>query len=464
VVVLIEAWLERAAAARPEGIAVAAAGRRCTYAELLSLARDGEAELRARGVGMGERVAIALPAGVAFAQALHATLLLGAVAVPVDLRLRPQERARAIAGARTVVEEPLGAGPGKGARGVLPSRATRHDLEAVAVVIHTSGTGAAPKPIELTYGNLLWSALGSGVALGADAEERWLCALPLAHIGGLSILLRSAIYATTAVLHERFEVDRVLAALRGEGITLVSLVAQTLERLLAAGLERPPALRCALTGGGPIPAELLARARVAGVPVSATYGLTEACSQVATAPVAAPERGARPLFCTLLEIEEDSREILVRGPTVAPGALADDGWLHTGDLGHLDDSGALHVIGRRAETIISGGENVAPAEVEATLLGHPGVTEAAVFGRPDPLWGEAVSAVVVAREGAAPDTTSLRAHCAQRLAPYKVPKEVLLVDGPLPRTSSGKLLRRRIAAEAAGVQERETLSEEVGRA
>ena len=456
--VLIEAWLERAAAARPDAIAVAEPGRSCTYAELLALARSAAEELRARGVGVGERVGIALPAGVGFAQALHAALLLGAVAVPVDLRLGADERERVLADVRTVVEGPLEGVP-RGVVGAVPSRATSHDLEAVAVVIHTSGTSAAPKPVELTYGNFLWSALASGVALGAEREERWLCPLPLAHVGGLSILLRSAIYATTAILHERFETDRVLAALRDERITLVSLVAQTLERLLDAGLERPPALRCALTGGGPVPTDLLARARGAGVPVSPTYGLSEACSQVATAPVAAPAHGALPLFCTRVAIDEHSQEILVRGPTVAPGAVGADGWLHTGDLGQLAGSGALQVAGRRSETIISGGENVAPAEVEAALAAHPAVAEAAVFGLPDPRWGEAVSAVVVAREGAAPDPAALRAHCTERLAPYKVPKEVRLVRGPLPRTSSGKLLRRVLAEEAAAVQSGKTPTE-----
>jgi O-succinylbenzoic acid--CoA ligase len=449
VAVLIEAWLERAATVRPGAIAVEEPGAGCTYAELLALARDGAADLRAHGVEPGDRVAIALPAGIEFARVLHATLLLGAIAVPVDLRLRREERAQVVAGAQVVIEQPLG--PAGAAGGSAASaRPTRHDLDAVAVVIHTSGTSAAPKPVALTYGNFLWSALGSAVALGADRGERWLSPLPLSHVGGLSILVRSAIQATTAVLHERFEADRVLRALREQRITLVSLVAQTLERLLAAGLQRPPSLRCALVGGGPVPAELIARARAAGVPVSATYGLTEASSQVATAPVAAPERGALPLFCTRVRIDPRSREILVRGPTVAPACADEEGWLHTGDVGGLDESGALHVAGRLSETIISGGENIAPAEVEEALSAHPGVAEAAVFGRPDSDWGEAVSAVVVASAGETLDVDLLRAHCAQRLAPYKVPKELRVVPGPLPRTSSGKLMRRALAAAADG--------------
>jgi O-succinylbenzoic acid--CoA ligase len=328
-----------------------------------------------------------------------------------------------------------------------------HDLDAVAAVIHTSGTTSQPKRVELTFGNLLWSAQGSAVALGSDPSERWLCTLPLCHVGGLSILVRSAIFATTAVVHERFETERALKALMEQDITLVSVVATTLARLLDAGLARAPRLRLSLAGGGPVPQALLERAAEAGVPVCQTYGLTEACSQVATVPLAAlgqagptgvAAMGAgRPLFCTRVRIGQDG-EILVAGPTVAPAAISPDGWLATGDLGSLDADGNLHVSGRIADTIISGGENVTPAEVEAVLESHPQVAEAAVVGRSDAAWGEAVTAIVVARAGVELDVRLLREHCAQRLAAYKVPKQVVLVAGPLPRTRSGKLLRRQL--------------------
>jgi acyl-CoA synthetase (AMP-forming)/AMP-acid ligase II len=138
------------------------------------------------------------------------------------------------------------------------------------------------------------------------------------------------------------------------------------------------------------------------------------------------------------------REILVRGPTVAPGAADADGWLHTGDLGGVEDDGRLQVDGRRSETIVSGGENVAPVEVEAVLEAHPRVLEAAVLGRPDAEWGEAVTAIVVVRAGAELGEQELRAHCAHTLAPYKVPKRIVLTSEPLPRTPSGKLLRREL--------------------
>jgi O-succinylbenzoic acid--CoA ligase len=438
---VVEAWLERAARAAPERIAIETPAGRASYAQLAQAARAGAGELCERGVARGDRVAIALPAGLAFAQALHACLLLGAIAVPVDLRLSAPEREQVQRGARAVVDEPLRAA------GAAAPPASGHDLDAAALVIHTSGTTAAPRAVELTYGNVLWSALGSAVALGLDPHERWLCTLPTAHIGGVSILLRSSIYATTAVVHERFETERALAALQGGGITLVSLVATTLARLLDAGLSHAPALRCALTGGGPVPRALLERAHRAGVPVSLTYGLTEACSQVTTTPAAAigehiTEAGP-PLFCTSLRVAQDG-EILVRGPTVAPAACAADGWLHTGDVGALGAGGALRVLGRKADTIVSGGENVAPAEVEAVLQAHPQVLEAAVVGRASDQWGEAVTAWVVLRDGAELDRDALAEHCARALAPYKVPKEYLLSERPLPRTASGKLLRREL--------------------
>jgi o-succinylbenzoate---CoA ligase len=468
---VVEGWLERAAATHPARTAIETPQGSRSYIELLADARGAAAELSRRGIERGDRVAIALPPGLAFAQALHACFLLGTVAVPVDLRLSARERERIAAGAAVLVEEPLDITT----RSPMEPFGAAHDLDATAVVIHTSGTTSAPRPVELTYGNFLWSALGSAVALGLDPQERWLCALPLSHVGGLSILLRSAIYATTAVVHERFDPEQALHALREQQITLVSLVATTLARLLDAGLESPPAradaglesplaradaglesplaLRCALTGGGPVPAALLQRARAAGVPVSQTYGLTESCSQATTTPLAAigEDRAAAgsgwagtPIFCTRVRIAPDG-EILLAGPTVAPASRDQEGWLHTGDLGSRDELGRLRVSGRASDTIISGGENVAPSEIEAVLEAYPGVLEAAVIGRPDPEWGEAITAIVVARAGAVLREEPLREHCAASLAPYKVPKRIVLADTPLPRTRSGKLLRRELA-------------------
>jgi O-succinylbenzoic acid--CoA ligase len=420
--VIVDAWLPRAAAARPSGAAVNA----LTYAELLVAADAAARRLAARGACAGSRVGLALPPGEAYAVALHACLRLGAVAVPLDLRLPEAERARRAEGCATVVQAPLDEGDGD-ERAAL---ADAHDLDAPAILVFTSGTSGASKPVALTYGNWLWSALGSAVALGCPPGERWLCALPLTHVGGLSILLRSAISATTAVVHERFQTERVLAELgREDGPTVVSLVPTTLARLLDAGLREPPALRWALLGGAAIPAPLLARAADAGVPIAPTYGLTESCSQVVT-------NGA-PLFCTRVRLAGDG-EILASGPTVAPQAGP---VLHTGDLGRWTREGTLEVIGRKADTIVTGGENVAPTEVEVVLLDHPAVAEAAVHGREHPEWGEAVVATVVLRPGAHATEQALRRHCAARLAGFQVPKDIAFATA-LPRTPSGKVLRR----------------------
>ncbi|HET6505979.1 MAG TPA: AMP-binding protein [Baekduia sp.] len=412
---VVESWMARAARERPDVRAV----NDLTYAALYERARAAAA-----GLPRGARVGLAIPPGLDYVVALHACLLAGALVVPIDLRLTEAER--------PAVDLTF-----TGAVRCSPEADVRdvHDLDDPAILVHTSGTTSAPKPIRLTYGNWLWSALGSAVALGVDPDERWLCTLPLSHVGGLSILLRSAIYGTTAIVHERFETDRVLEALRAPGgPTIVSLVPTTLARLLDAGLTRPPALRWALLGGAPLPPALLARAADAGVPVAPTYGLTEACSQVATAGV--------PLFCTRVELEADG-EIVVSGPTVSPDAGAGDGVLRTGDLGAFDDEGRLSIVGRKADTIVTGGENVAPAEVEAVLEGHPGVLEAAVVARPDDEWGEAIVALVRPRDGAVPPSDDeLRAHCAERLARFKVPKAYILIGDPLPRTGSGKLVRR----------------------
>jgi o-succinylbenzoate---CoA ligase len=425
----MESWLYDAALKHPERVAIETPERQLSYRELHRLAADGVAVLQARGARPGDRVALELEDRVEFLAALHACLLLGAPAIPIDLRLSESERELRRRGAAIFVREALGSGNG------LPSGLPRLTLRSTASVMHTSGTTSEPKPVELSYGNWLANALGSAVALGLDPAERWLCPMPLTHVGGLSIPIRSTIYATTAVVLPGFETDVVLSELMDpvRRITLVSLVPTMLARLLDAGLDHPPTLRWALLGGGPIPPALLERAEAAGVPVAPTYGMTEACSQIATFGWGLPG----------VEIAMRDGEVLVRGPMVAAGALSDDGWLHTGDLGELDDRRRLRITGRKSETIVSGGENVAPTEVEAVLLEHPAVADAGVFGRSDPEWGEAVSAVVVLRNGTVADPDELRGFCAQRMAAFKVPKQIAFA-GQLPRTPSGKLLRRRL--------------------
>jgi o-succinylbenzoate---CoA ligase len=387
----MEVWLERAAALRPDRTAVEAPDGSLTYAELLDAARHAELD-----AGSGDRVPIALPAGLDFVVTLHACLLRGAAAMPIDLRLSDRERATMMRSAGTSVE---------------------HD---VALVVHTSGTTGAPRPVELSYGNVLAQALGSAAALGLDPDERWLCPLPLSHVGGLMVLLRSVIYATTAIVGPP---DR-------DDVTLASMVPTQLARLVDS--PPPASLRAVLLGGAASDRAMLE----AGWPVAPTYGLTEACSSVTIGEIGDVETSGRALPGLSVAIAPDG-EILVDGPTVAGG-----GPLRTGDLGRLDDRGRLVVTGRKADTIVSGGENVVPAEVEAVLLEHPAVAEAGVFARPHPEWGEAVTARVVLRSEAT--EVELREWLGERLARFKVPKTIEVADA-LPRTASGKLLRRELA-------------------
>jgi o-succinylbenzoate---CoA ligase len=469
-------WVSEAARARADHPAVEAPDGASTYAELDERADVAARQLAALGVGERGRVATTLPPSTAFAVLLHAAPRIGAALVPLNTRLTvEQQRAQASAvGADVVVDGPLD--------GMEAAIEPRRELDPAAVhaVLFTSGTEGEAKPVELTVANLDAAAAASAAAFGVEPGDRWLSPLPLFHVAGLSILTRCARNATTAVLHDRFDPVAVVAALApsaaavgdapgGErpaagasaiagGISLISLVPTQLRRLRDAGLTEAPALRALLLGGGPIPPDLVDWARATGLPVRCTYGMTETASQVAVTD--AWESAATPLPGVEIEIGDaagggqgesaavagggeraTAGEILVRGPMVAPGALSGDGWLHTGDLGGIDRHGRLHVAGRLKELIVTGGEKVAPAAVEAVLAAHPAVADAGVGGTPDPDWGEAVTAYVVER--APVSDYDLLAFCRERLAGYQVPKRVVRVPS-LPRNAGGKLLRARL--------------------
>ena len=430
----MEDWVRRAAHERPDHTAVETAGASVTYGELDATTDRAARRLAALGVRAGDRVATTLAPSIAFAELLHALPRLGAALVPLNLRLPPAEQSRQVdlSGATFTVRAPLDG---------LEADVTplRHlDPAAVNTVLFTSGTSGEPKPVTLTVANHEASASGSAAVLGTQLGDRWLCPLPLFHIGGLAILVRCARAGTTAVLHERFATRTAMAALGTEGITLASLVPTMLARLRDGGLDEVPSLRALLLGGGPIPPDLLDWARERGLPVRCTYGMTETCSQVVVTadcePAGLPVPGAE------LAIGADG-EILVKGPMVAAGAAGEGGWLHTGDIGRIDRQGRLHVQGRKKDLIVTGGEKVWPPAVEAVLLSHPAIGDAAVAGLPSMEWGEEVTAFVVERQ---PVTDyDLLAFCREYLAGYQVPKRVERVDR-LPRNAAGKLLRTQL--------------------
>jgi O-succinylbenzoic acid--CoA ligase len=515
-------WLSQRAALTPRRPALIFGGEMLTFADLDELVAAADRRLEAAGIAAGQRVATLYASSADFVVLVHALMRRGAVLVPLNTRLTSAElswqlgagaqwllfdeahaetahaAARDASGLRLLDREsltapsalrPSGRGlqrrptaAGKPRRSIsnicgsaleTPTGDNRSsvdippiDLDATHSIIHTSGTTGHPKGAMLTYCNHWWNAIGSTLNLGLREDDRWLACMPLFHVGGLAILWRSVICGIPVVLHEGFDQARVNRAIDIEGITIISVVATMLQRMLAERGDHPyPAtLRCVLLGGGPAPRPLLEQCAKLGVPVFQTYGLTEAASQVATL---APEDALRklgsagkPLFPTELRIgpldasvhDSDAGravgEIVIRGPSVFAGYLGEsrreeDDWFHTGDLGYLDGEGYLYVLDRRDDLILSGGENIYPAEVEAVLLAHPAVVDAGVYGVPDEDWGAVPVAVVVPHDFEPVTESELIEFCRERLAGYKVPRSVRYLVC-LPRNAAGKLQRARL--------------------
>ena len=447
-------WLRQRAALTPDRTALVFESARWSFLEL-DRAVDGATQLlRERGLAPGDHVGIRAASSAGFVIAVHSLMRLGAVIVPINTRLTPSEVDWQVADAglkATLNDDDV--------RRLAELRdgeqnCREFDLDAWHSIVYTSGTTGRPKGAILTYGNHWWSALASALNLGVQSSDAWLACLPLFHVGGLAILLRGVVYGMSVNVHSRFDACAVNQAIADGDISMISVVSTMLDRMLVERGDRPfpSRLRCILLGGSPAPRPLLERAARLGAPVVQTYGLTETASQIATL---APEDALRklgsagkPLMGAQLRIEAGG-EISVTGPSVSPGYLHQpprEGWLHTGDLGYLDEDGYLYVLDRRDDLIISGGENVYPAEVEAALLAHPAVSDAGVTGLPDAEWGRRVAALVVLEAGRSATEDELIAFCRRFLAGYKVPRQIAFRES-LPRNAAGKLLRRELAAQ-----------------
>lgn len=472
------------AARTPDAPALETDDGALSFAALAQRARRGAAFLRGNTHDPEAPVALLLADSVTFAGWFHAVALAGRTALPLNTRLTAAEIAQQLVDARVAL---LLAAPGDPRLADLAARVPgleiviapefatlpeparplppiEHDADAVLAVLYTSGTSGRPKGACLTWGNFEASARAAAERLGDVVAGRWLACMPLFHVGGLSILMRNVLHGGPVRLHARFDAAAVSSTLDQGDIAAVSLVPTMLSRLLAVRGSRsaPPGLRVVLLGGAAAAPELVNRALAAGYPVCPTYGLTEATSQVATAspplPGALRALPMRSVLGTAVRIVVDGQdtasgqpgEILVRGPTVmrgylhAPEATAhalNGGWLHTGDIGYLDADGGLHVLDRRNDLVVSGGENVYPAEIEAVLLEHPAVADAGVSGVADADLGARVVAWLVVVNGATVTPDELVRHCRERLAGFKLPREFRFVD-TLPRNASGKLLRR----------------------
>jgi o-succinylbenzoate---CoA ligase len=469
---LLPGWAYRQAGLASESPAVIDGSTVWSWRDLDERADALASTLVSVGMHPGDRVGLLAGTSAAAIAFIHGAGRIGAVVVPLSERLTAAE-ARAFldeVDARTVVA------PGDLARKAREFGRPVHALDELAfaardhatfasitgvspaVIVATSGTTGRPKGAVLTHGQMRASAAAWNAFL--PPATGWVASLSLAHVGGLGIVWRAALAGVPIVVPAAGDLESLAAALRTLPVSHASVVAVQLARLLDGGEAPPAGLLALLLGGGPISADLVARAVAAGWPLVPTYGMTESASGVAalaTAEAAArPGSSGRALHGVELRVAEPGPDgigdIEVRGPSLFEGYFARpaetaavttaDGWYRTGDLGSLDAEGYLTVADRRLDLIVSGGENVYPAEVEAVLMSHPAVAEAGVAGRPDERWGAAPVAAVVLRGGAtATPAQDIVAHCRRHLAAYKVPAEVLFL-AELPKVGAGKLDRR----------------------
>ncbi len=418
---------------------------------------------------MRRLVALEMEAGPAFVEELRRAWDDGDAVLPLDPRLPAPARRRLIEALKPAVVVVArdrqggggvgvrsgrgggrggggGGGGGGGERSELPGGVPVEDGD--ALVVATSGTTGEPRGAVLTHAAVEASARATSRRLDVDpATDRWLCCLPLAHVGGLSVVTRAIVTGTPLEVQAGFDVGAVLAAARERGATLVSLVPTTLRRL---GAEGAAAFRTIVLGGSARPAALPAN-------VVSTYGMTETGSGCVYDGVPLEGVQVRILPARPAGDRFNEGEIALRGPMLlrayrdGTSPLDADGWLRTGDAGRLDPGGRLQVLGRLRELIISGGENVWPAAVEEVLARHPAVAEVAVAGRPDEEWGERVVAFVVPRPAgghagapAGPVLEELRELVSAELGVWAAPRELVVVES-LPRTSIGKLRRAELA-------------------
>ncbi|HEX2732374.1 MAG TPA: AMP-binding protein [Polyangiaceae bacterium] len=412
--------------------------------------------LQENGVSAGQETPFALTASNELRSivVLLALLELGVPALLLHPKWTEIERARVLKRAEVAVA-PLPDEFGSFRSSTLPLASGTHDPERTVAVVFTSGSSGSPRGVCLSRRAFLAAAEASRERLDFRTDDRWLLSLPLAHVGGLSILTRCLLARKPLVLPSLrateggFRPAEMLKLIGDCKISLLSLVPTQLLRLVESSFRCPPQVRAVLLGGARPAPQLLKRAARAGWPIHRTYGLTEACSQVTLeAAPSDPEDGSdgTPLDGTEIRIAANG-QIAIRSRTLLSGyfgsetaALDQDGWFTTQDMGSIDERGRLHVQGRSDEVIISGGENVHPLEVECVLLDHPAIVNACVFGVPSEEWGEEVAVAIVARPGHS--LADLPTWLEARFSAFRRPRRATLVN-ELPTTASGKLSRLR---------------------
>lgn len=462
-------WILKQALISPAKLAVDDGQTRLTFTELKSRVKVTAGKLLASPAVKGERVAMMTRNSLAGYLMALAVLGTGKTIVWINWRLSDEEIGRQLADSQAAVclvddalWRPDFRAPFMKFSALRQIDAQPHQLvdqfnnADVASIMYTSGTTDAPKGVMQTFGNHFASAVSSSLNLGLTGHDEWLCAVPIFHISGFSIMMRGLIYGMTVRLVDHFNpvvVDRILTT---EPISTISVVPYMLKKLLGLRREKGNVynvhFRCMLLGGGPIDLETLKDCRQLTIPVVQSYGMTETCSQIVALNDADADSRigsvGKPLFLTQLKLAEKNQEVLLKTPALTvgylnrPQALSDkltaDGWYRTGDIGHFDSDGFLYIDGRIDDMIISGGENIFPDEIESVYLQRPDVDEIAVVGVDDSKWGQRPVAFVVGNQPIS--EPELIQFGRQRLAHYKVPKQFIQID-QLPMNAGGKVQR-----------------------
>jgi long-chain acyl-CoA synthetase len=471
--------------------------RRWTYREFDAAVNRAANMLSARGVGRGDVVSLLLPNGAEYVIAYFACFKLGALAGPVNSLLKPEEIAYVVGNseARTLLVHTEFRESVEAARGSLPllEEVIAFDDESVtaefedepatswahselawdddAIIIYTSGTTGKPKGCLLTHGNLVANARQISEWLKFTSDDRLLTVMPLFHMNAVSVTTLSALYAGgSTVVAPRFSASRHWQIVSDYGVTSFGSVATMLSMLLAKYPEGVPEglktdqLRFAMCGSAPVPAEVMRRfEETFKCPVVEGYGLSESTCRSTFNP---PDERRRAGSCGMAignemkifdeedrEMPDGARgEIVMRGENIFKGYFKNPdaterafrgGWFHTGDIGYRDSEGFFHVVDRKSDMIIRGGENIYPREIDELLYQHPAVAAAATIGVPDELYGEEVAAFVVLKDGARATEEELIDYCRARLADFKCPKTIRLV-ADVPKGPTGKVLKREL--------------------
>jgi o-succinylbenzoate---CoA ligase len=472
-------WLDIQAAVNPDGSAVRAGTDRITFRELSERADKLAAQCAAFGIAPGTPVGLLTPVSVETVFVVHALIKTGAVIVPLNARLDQSELTEQITFAdcthciidpnmKALLEFPEGLrvltiADLHGTVGAEEMSPVTIAMDATLAMIFTSGTSGLRKGVELSYSNFLYSAIGTLLRLEIKPDDSWLLSLPVYHIGGFAIPVRTMLCGIPIIVPLSLSTEDIGISIRDEDPSILSLVPTMMKRLIDAGVRPNRSHRVLLLGGGPVDPESVTKWRDAGWKIALTYGATETCSQVATLypEEASPALSAgMPLPFNRIRITDDEGSVLphnetgtieVSSPAVMKGyykqrelsgEVIRDGWYRTGDFGRLDERGYLHVDSRRTDLIVSGGENVNPVEVESALRGHPAVDDVTVFPYPDPEWGQIVAAAVVLRSPP-PTLGEITKFLSGRLASYKIPKKLYPLES-IPYTEHGKINRRKI--------------------